>query len=113
LATTNPEKYRIKSKNKFVVIGPNSNDITMTANGKSPWFLVKAIKSSRQQINMLFLGAKGSYRLWGLEISSGLRMKKSTEKYGKEKIANYLKEQVRSLFTEPEKWEEVDLFFHE
>ncbi len=97
----------LKNKNKFTVKGPNYNDITTSANGKSPWYLVKAYKNERQKIDFLLLGQI----IWGIEFSAGLRMKKSIETHGKEKIMNYLKGQVESMVNDPDKWAEIDLYF--
>ncbi|MHA1474705.1 MAG: hypothetical protein ACTSPA_10970 [Promethearchaeota archaeon] len=94
------------SSNKFTVISPNLNDITIT-NGKSNWILLKGIKSTRKQINILLLGKM----IWGIEISSGLRLKASVDKHGKEKIANYLEEKVQSIFNEPAAWQEVQFYY--
>jgi len=94
------------SSNKFTVISPNLNDITIT-NGKSNWILLKGIKSTRKQINILLLGKM----IWGIEISSGLRLKASVDKHGKEKIANYIEEKVQSIFNEPAAWQEVQFYY--
>lgn len=103
-----PDRYQIKQgKNVFKVRSSNSTDITTTSNGTSPWYLIRAHKSSRKQINFLFLNQV----LWGLEISSGLRMKKSCETYGQEKIAEYIEEKVKSIFQEPEKWHQIEFYF--
>lgn len=94
------------SSNRFTVISPNLNDITVT-NGKSNWILLKGVKSTRKQINILLLGKM----IWGIEISSGLRLKASVNKHGKEKIANYLEEKVQSIFHDPSAWQEVQFFY--
>jgi len=108
LKESNPDRCQVRTgKNNFIVKGPNSTDITITPNGKSPWYLIRAIKSSRKQINFLML----NQFIWGLEISSGIQMKKSTETYGKEKIADYLLEKLNSVFTEPDSWECIE-FYH-
>jgi hypothetical protein len=107
LKENHPEKVHIVRSNNFTVIGPNSNDITTTANGKCNWILIKAMKTSRTQINFLILGKV----LWGLEISSGLRMKKSSEKHGKEKIAKFLINQLKSIFDDTGKWLEIQSYF--
>ncbi|WP_457557284.1 hypothetical protein [Candidatus Harpocratesius sp.] len=102
-----PHRYKInKGKNVFRVQSSNFTDITTTSNGTSPWFLVRAHKSNRKQINFLFLNQV----LWGLEISSGLRMKKSCETYGPDKIAEYLLNKVNSIFREPEKWHQIEFY---
>lgn len=103
----NPQRYRInKGKNVFKVQSSNLTDITTTPNGKSPWYLVRAHKSSRKQINFLFLNQV----LWGLEISSGLRIKKSCATYGSDKIQEYLETKVKSIFSKPEEWAQIDLY---
>jgi len=104
LVEKNPKTYH--ASNKFTVISPNLNDITVT-NGKSNWILLKGIKSTRKQINILLLGNI----VWGIEISSGLRLKASIDKYGKEKIASYLEDKVQSLFTDPSAWQEVQFYY--
>ncbi|MHA1619635.1 MAG: hypothetical protein ACTSVZ_10175, partial [Promethearchaeota archaeon] len=63
--------------------------------------------TSRKQINFLFLNQV----LWGLEISSGLRMKKSCETHGSDKIAEYITKKVNSIFTEPEQWQQIEFFY--
>ncbi|MHA1775459.1 MAG: hypothetical protein DRO88_09780 [Promethearchaeia archaeon] len=103
----NPKRYRInKGKNVFKVQSSNLIDITTTSNGTSHWFLVRAHKSSRKQINFLFLNQV----LWGLEISSGLRIKKSCETYGPDKIVEYLESKVESIFSQPEEWAQIDIY---
>ena len=104
LVEKNPKTYH--SSNRFTVISPNLNDITVI-NGKSNWILLKGIKSTRKQINILLLGKM----IWGIEISSGLRLKASIDKHGKEKIANYLEEKVQSIFNEPTAWQQVQFFY--
>jgi len=104
LVEKNPKTYH--SSNRFTVISPNLNDITVT-NGKSNWILLKGVKSTRKQINILLLGKM----IWGIEISSGLRLKASIDKHGKEKIADYLEEKVQSIFNEPTAWQEVQFYY--
>ena len=104
LVKKNPKTYH--SSNRFTVISPNLNDITVT-NGKSNWILLKGVKSTRKQINILLLGKM----IWGIEISSGLRLKASIERHGKDKIADYLEEKVQSIFNEPTAWQEVQFFY--
>ncbi|MHA1674066.1 MAG: hypothetical protein ACTSYI_10620 [Promethearchaeota archaeon] len=103
-----PARFQIqRGKNIFKVQSPNSTDITITQSGHSPWFLIRAHKTSRKQTNFLFLNQV----LWGLEISSGLRMKKSCETHGPEKIAEYITKKVNSIFTEPEQWQQIEFFY--
>ncbi len=104
LVEKNPKTYH--ASNRFTVISPNLNDITVT-NGKSNWILLKGVKSTRKQINILLLGKM----IWGIEISSGLRLKASINKHGKKKIADYLEEKVQSIFNEPAAWQEVQFFY--
>ena len=104
LVKKNPKTYHCS--NRFTVISPNLNDITVT-NGKSNWILLKGVKSTRKQINILLLGKM----IWGIEISSGLRLKASIDKHGKEKIADYLEEKVQSIFNEPTAWQEVQFYY--
>ena len=113
LAAGDPSKYTLNCINHFAVNGPNFNNITTTVNGTSPWYLLRAVDHKNHQINFLLLGVKAHYRLWGIEISSGLRMKKACERMGKEKIVSYLKNQVISMLTMPENWSSVELFHHE
>lgn len=104
LVEKNPKTYH--ASNRFTVISPNLNDITVT-NGKSNWILLKGVKSTRKQINILLLGKM----IWGIEISSGLRLKASINKHGKKKIADYLEGKVQSIFNEPAAWQEVQFFY--
>jgi hypothetical protein len=102
-----PNRFKIKKgQNIFKVKSSNSTDITFTSSGNCPWYLVRAHKSSRKQINFLFLNQV----LWGLEISSGLRMKKSCETHGQEKIAEFITKKVNSIFDKPEEWEKIEFF---
>ncbi len=103
LVSAAPEKYYYEKGNQFSVIGPNGSPITYGTNGKCPWFLIRGIKDERKQLNMLLIGKS----LWGLEIGVGQKIKKSIEKYGKEKMIEYLTHQVHSLLYEPEKWREI------
>lgn len=102
LELSDPTKYHLH-KNVFTVKSPNNSDITRSANGKSPWFLVRGLKTGHQQINMLFLGPN----LWGLEIAAGYHLKKSTEKFGKEKITQFLSKQVESILHNPDDWQQI------
>lgn len=101
LTESNPEKYHLShEKNRFIVIGPNGSPITYGTNGKSPWFLVRGVKEERKQLTFLMIGRS----LWGIEISTGLRMKKSIETKGKQVVLDYLSKQVRSLLNKPDDW---------
>ncbi len=108
VAEAHPKQYKIKSNNKFVVSGPNSQDLTLNASGKSQWCLIKCAKNPFKKTSFLLMGAV----LWGLEFSSGLRMRKSVEKYGEEMIEKYLKKQLRSILDHPKKWPAgVEVYF--
>ncbi len=106
LKEKNPSKCQILAGKNIFIRGPNSNDITINQSGKSPWYLIRAIKDSRKQLNLLILNQV----IWGIEISSGLRMKKSVEAHGKEKIAEYLFNRVDSIFSNPEVWEKIIIY---
>ncbi|UYP45532.1 hypothetical protein NEF87_001817 [Candidatus Lokiarchaeum ossiferum] len=105
----NPKKCQILSGKNIFVKGPNSNDITINQSGKSPWYLIRAIKNSRKQLNLLILNQV----VWGIEISSGLRMKKSVETHGKDKIAEFIFDRVSSIFSDPEEWEKIVIYHRE
>ena len=104
-----PEKYSIKyEKQKFRVIGPNSADITHPTYGKaSPWFLIKALKDPRKTVYFLMLGQM----LWGIESASGLRMKKTVEKYGQEKVSTFFEDQINSLLQPDASWKKIEVHF--
>ena len=96
-----PERVNIRN-------GENSIQI-LTGNSKisaANWAFILGVKSSTKRVNLLCL----KDMLWGIDMSSGLRMKKSTEKYGNEKIVNFLLQKVVSLFEEPEKWQEIQIY---
>jgi hypothetical protein len=102
LMALNPDKFRLH-RERFAVRSASNSDITRSANGKSVWFLIRGIKGVHKTISMLFLGSK----LWGLEIATGQQMRKSTEKFGRDKIAEHLYKQVISLMENPDDWKEV------
>lgn len=103
LASEKPDKFHFAKGNHFTVIGPNGSAITYGNNGKSPWFLLRGIKDEKKQIIMLMIAKS----VWGMEISQGLRMKKSIEKFGKEKIKDYLHQQFASMIEKPEIWRDI------
>jgi hypothetical protein len=107
MANEKSSHVHVKNQNKFTVKGPNYDDITISANGKSPWYLVKGYKNRRHQIDFLLLG----HMSWGMEASAGLRMKKSVETHGKEKVMQFLKGQVESMVSNPDNWEDIELYY--
>lgn len=109
LKEENPNKCQILAGKNILIKGPNSNDITINQSGKSPWYLIRAIKNSRKQLNLLILNQV----IWGIEISSGLRMKKSVETHGKDKIAEFIFNRVNSIFLDPEQWEKIVIYHRE
>ncbi len=108
LAEKFPDNYHINSNNEFMVSGPNSQDLTLNANGKSKWCLIKCAKNPFKKTSFLLMGSL----LWGIEFSSGLRIRKSTEKYPPETIEKYLVKQVRSVVEHPDQWPAgVEIYF--
>jgi hypothetical protein len=99
LNKTRPDKYKLH-QNFFTVKAPNNSDITHSMNGNSPWFLVRGVKGVHKSLSLLFMGQN----LWGIEISMGAQLRKNSEKVGKEKIIDFLCNQVKSILKEPEKW---------
>lgn len=96
-----PDKINIRNgKNSIKISTGNSR---MSSNN---WYFILGVKSSTKRVNFLCL----KNMLWGIDMSSGLRMKKSTEKYGNEKIAQFLLGKVNSMFTQPDKWQEIQIY---
>ena len=104
-----PEIFNFSATKKFYVIGPNSVDITCTLAGKSRFFLIQAIKSPRKKFSFLILGNM----VWGIEVASGFRLKKSVEKHGKEKTSKYILKVISSILEAPESlnWQHIDVFY--
>lgn len=96
-----PDKINIRN-------GKNSITISMgnTPMSSNNWYFILGVKSSTKRVNLLCL----KNMLWGIDMSSGLRMKKSIEKFGKEEIATFLLKNVHSIFNQPETWQEIQFY---
>ncbi len=107
IAQKYPDKCKIlNDENAIHIFTGKSREITKNSMGSSKWCFILGVKSSTKKITLLCL----RNMLWGIEMSSGLRMKKSTEKYGNEKISEFLLKKVNSIFENPEKWQEIQIY---
>ncbi|MBD3354033.1 MAG: hypothetical protein GF364_21300 [Candidatus Lokiarchaeota archaeon] len=105
-AKKNVENYNIIEEKIFNVMSPNRTDITFSGSGKSPWTLVVGSKGVRKKLFLLFIGNK----IWGLELDSGISLKREANKLGQDRLIKFLKKQVFSMLDTPEKWESIDVY---
>lgn len=106
IAKNNPEKFNVKGEKIFNVLSPNRTNITYSGQGKSPWTLLIGSKGVRRQIHLLLIGN----RIWGIELDSGMRMKREANKLGREKLIKFLLKQLDSMLEHPDDWESISVY---
>ncbi len=106
LQTNSPHCHIFHGKNTFKVRSINATDITTSSCGHNPWYLIRAIKSSRKQLNILLLNTI----VWGVEIGQGMKLQKSGEEIGQDKIATLIMNKINSIFEDPTQYEEIQVF---
>lgn len=106
VARDNTDKYQVKGEKIFNVLSPNRTNITYSGQGKSPWTLLIGSKGVRRQLHLLLIGN----RIWGIELDSGMRMKREANKLGREKLIKFLVKQLDSMIENPEEWENISVY---